>query len=96
MVFSPLETHLSEKRFAIGDYMRFDYPNMMVYKPSFPAELESGVKALEGESCKDNPSKDFEIIVDLVCKHREVEISKEIPTHDIRFVENGRHSLTTL
>ena len=96
MVFSPLETHLSEKRFAIGDYMRFDYPNMMVYSPSFPAELESGVKALEGESCKDNPSKDFEIIVDLVCKHRQVEISEEIPTNDIRFVENGRHSRTTL
>ena len=66
--------------------MRFDYPNMMVYKPSFPAELDSGVKALEGQSCKLNPSKDFEIIVDLVCKHREVEISGKIPTQDMRFV----------
>ena len=63
--------------------MRFD---LMVYKPSFPAELDSGVKALEGQSCKLNPSKDFEIIVDLVCKHRDIEISGEIPTQDMRFV----------
>ena len=81
-----MKTQISDDRFAIGNYMRFDYPNMMVYKPSFPAELDSGVKALEGQSCKLNPSKDFEIIVDLVCKHREVEMSGEIPTQDMRFV----------
>ena len=84
--YSRFKTKVSENRFAIGTYMRFDYPNMMVYKPSFSAELDSGVKALGGDSCADNPSNDFEIIVDLVCKHREIELSGKIPTQDIRFV----------
>ena len=76
--------------------MRFDYPNMMVYKPSIPAELDRIFKRKSGlsegtQSCKLNPSKDFEIIVDLVCKHREVEISGEIPAQDMRFVLIGGH-----